>query len=141
MSMRDYGVDDYGMVLNTNHLQLLASKVCSDYSEKEWSKDASTRCYFVEEVAEKLGLEYIGEFDGEATLIDENGDSNWRDSLVFSGDTVYYIPLSRYPNLFHSSYCGIEDVVSEIKGKVGKYLPENFDYCNHIRHIVGTYFG
>ena len=53
MSMRDYGVDDYGMVLNTNHLQLLASKVCSDYSEKEWSKDASTRCYFVEEVAEK----------------------------------------------------------------------------------------
>ena len=54
MSMRDYGVDDYGMVLNTNHLQLLASKVCSDYSEKEWSIDA---CYFMEdEEFEERGL-------------------------------------------------------------------------------------
>lgn len=35
MSMRDYAVDDYGLVLNTNHLQCLASRALDDYSEEE----------------------------------------------------------------------------------------------------------
>ena len=35
----------------------------------------------------------------------------------------------------------MEEIVEELKSKVGEYLPEDFDYRKNIRHISGTYFG
>lgn len=141
MSMRDYAVDDYGLVLNTNHLNMLAAKICQDYSEEKWNSSVSNRCDYAEEVVEKLDLEYIGEFDGEATAIRDNGWSNWSDSICYSGDTIYFVPLSYYPNFFEAVYADISDIVNDVKNKIGKYMPDDFDYRANIRHITGTYFG
>ena len=35
----------------------------------------------------------------------------------------------------------MEEIVDEFKSKLGKYLPEDFDYRSRISHICGTYYG
>lgn len=138
MSMRDYAVDDYGLVLNTNHLQCLASRVLDDYSEEEWENG---RLGIVQELVETLDIECISEFRGEAFVITNVGESDWSNTDIYNGDSIYYISISVYPSLFKQAYSDMDELTLEFKKKIGKYLPDNFDYRSNIRHIVGTYFG
>lgn len=138
MSMRDYAVDDYGLILNTNHLQLLASKILNNFSEKEWE---TNRWDMAEELTEKLSIECISEFCGEAFAITNIGESDWSNTDIYNGDSIYYIGVSVYPNLFKQAYSNMDELILEFKKKIGKYFPDNFDYRSNIRHIVGTYFG
>lgn len=39
MSMRDYAVDDYGLILCREDMRLLAAKVCKDYTDDEFDED------------------------------------------------------------------------------------------------------
>lgn len=138
MSMRDYAVDDYGLVLNTNHLQCLASRALDDYSEEEWENG---RLDIVQELVETLNIECISEFRGEAFVITNVGESDWSNTDIYNGDSIYYIGISVYPSLFKQAYSDMDELILEFKKKIGKYLPDNFDYRSNIRHIVGTYFG
>ena len=138
MSMREYGVDDYGLILNINDLQAFASRVLEDYSDEEWEAD---NWGVIDAFADKFGIEYIGDFSGEAFAITKFGTDEWMNSDTYSGDFIYFIPVLKYPNLFKQAYNNMEELVFEFKKKIGNYLPEDFDYRNNIRHIVGTYFG
>lgn len=139
--MRDWGIDDYGLVLNTNHLQMLASQVYSNYSEEEWNSSSSNRYEYIEQIAETIGIDYISEFSGEATPIYEDGTRDWTRSEIYNDDTIYYVSLCCYPNLFHASYKDMDEIVTELKSRVGKYFPKDFNYREYVCHIVGTYFG
>lgn len=138
MSMRDYAVDDYGLVLNTNHLHILSAKLLEDFSEPEWEVD---KYGFIEAVVDKLGIESISEFSGEAFTINDNGESDWSNTDVYSGDAIYYVGTSAHPNLFKQAYQNIDELIDEFKKKIGEHLPKDFDYRGSVRHIVGTYFG
>lgn len=131
-------VDDYGLVLNTNHLHLLSAKLLDNFTEKEWEND---KYGCVEEVVDKLGIKSIGDFSGEAFAINDNGESDWSNTDIYSGDSIYYVGISVYPSLFRCAYRDIDELITEFKGKIGEYLPDNFDYRSSVRHIVGTYFG
>lgn len=137
MSMRDYAVDDYGLVFNDEHLKILASKLCDDYTDEDFAED---ECGFCEEVADKLALEYIGDFTGEAMNIKDDGSCGW-DGDTYNSDLIYYLRLSEYPTLFKAAYNSVDDAINELKERVGEYLPEDFPYREYLRHIVGTYFG
>lgn len=141
MSMREYAFEDCGMVLNTNHLQMLAKRICADYSDKEWEKSPDSRYEFLDKVSEKLDMQYISGFDGEAIFITDDGHNDCDDSLQYDNDVLYYIPLSNYPTMFKPAYNSIDEIVDELREKLGQFLPQNFDYRNNIRHIVGTYYG
>lgn len=138
MSMRDYAVDDYGLVLNGNHLQVLAARLCDGYTEKDYDENMYDYC---EELIDKLGLQYISDFTGEAMILNDDGSSEYSGSFTYFDDTVFYLALSEYPSLFHAAYSNIDEVVAEVKSSIGKYLPNNFQYRDNIRHIVGTYYG
>ena len=141
MSMREYGVNDYGLLLTDDTMKLLASKICEDFSEAEYAED---KYGFNEVVEEKIGSEYISEFSGDAVQIRDDGTDDWfspGNYEAFSGDTIYYIPFNRYPNLFGAAYENMSEIVDEMKRKVGEYLPLDFAYRDAIRHIVGTYYG
>lgn len=125
MSMRDYAVDDYGLVFNGNHLQLLASQVCDDYTEKDYDKN---RYDYYEAVVDKFALECIGEFTGEAIYVDDEGSSRFDIVDIYNADSIYYLSLSEHATLFKSAYNSIDDIINEFKTKVGKYLPDNFQY-------------
>ena len=134
MSMRDYAVDDYGLVLDKETVKIIASQVFDDYTEDEYDLEF--------ELYDKGICEYVSEFTGEAQELGEDGVYTWFGNYkTYNCDMIVYIPLKNYPTLFKQAYNNMEEIVEELRAKVGEYLPEDFDYRNRICHISGTYFG
>ena len=133
MSMRDYAVSDYGLLLDEETIKIVASKVLEDYTDED---DMAYGLY-------NEGIcEYISEFTGESIPIREDGCVSWGDDGEnYRCETIAYVPTSNFPTLFKKAYENIDEIIDEFKGKVGEYLPDGFDYRGKIRHISGTYFG
>lgn len=135
MSMRDYAVDDYGLLLTEETMKIIAAIVCDDFDDMEEDEYGDTLYY-------KGICEYIGDFTGEAVLINDDGMNDWiKTGEMYDGDRIYYINTSSYPTLFKVAYENMEVLIEEFKSKVGEYLPDGFDYRANIRHIIGTYYG
>ena len=136
MSMRDYSVTDYGLVLDDDTIKVIASKVFDDFNDNESVYDLAYDLY-------NQGIcELVSEFTDEAQELTDDGVIEWGcDYKEYNGNYIVYIPLSRYPTLFKNPYNNMDEIVDEMKSKVGKYLPDDFDYRNNIRHICGTYVG
>lgn len=137
MSMRDYAVDDYGLVLDEETIKVIAFKVFDDFTEEEDASD----CWGYE-LYDKGICEYISEFTGETQELTDDGVYTWCGECEdYRADSIVYVPTSKYPTLFKSAYNNMSEIVEEFKSKLGEYLPEDFDYRSRIRHISGTYFG
>lgn len=135
MSMRDYPVDDYGLLLTKDMMRSIVSKVIDDFEEID--EDEYGYALYEEGICE-----YIGDFTGEAGILFDDGTNDWiKTGEVYDGDIIYYIPISSYPTLFKAAYNNMDDLIEEFKSKVGDYLPKDFNYREQIRHIVGAYFG
>ena len=138
MSMRDYAVNDYGLVMTRDMLKTICSKYYREYTEERCGKDEYS---FNDALYEEGVVEYISEFTGEAMTIDENGNDDYNSSEVYNDDMIYYVPTKNYVTLFKAAYANMEELESEFRNKFNKYFPNDFDYRKHICHIVGTYFG
>lgn len=137
MSMREYAVNDYGLIMDGYALKMIASKVCKDYTDEEYKEDEDLFNY---DLYEKGIVEYISDFTGEAFTIGVNGeDVNFGQS--YDNDLIYYVPASKISTLFKAAYKNIDEMVDEFKEKVSQYLPDDFNYHMRICHIVGTYWG
>lgn len=135
MSMRDYAVDDYGLLLTEETMKIIASKVCDDFEDMDEYE-------YGDALYEEGICEYIGDFTGEAGILLDDGLNDWiRNGEMYDGDCIYYIQVSSYPTIFKAAYENMDALIAEFKEKVGEYLPEDFNYRANIRHIVGTYFG
>lgn len=135
MSMRDYAVDDYGLLLTKETMKIIASIVCDDFDNME--EDEYGDALYDEGICE-----YIGDFSGEAIRITDDGYHEYgNNGESYSGDQIYYVPICSYSTLFKPAYDNIDELIAEFKSKLSEYLPEDFDYRANIRHIVGTYFG
>ena len=137
MSMREYAVNDYGLVLDGETMKLIASKMFDDFADYDEEYDGD----WGYELYDKGICEYIVDFTGEAQEVDSNGHYWGENSIYYEGDAICYISVSNYPTLFRKAYNNINELVEEFKEKVGKYLPEDFDYRSRICHICGTYYG
>ena len=73
--------------------------------------------------------------------VEDNSNDDWNNTIIYSGDTLCYVPLGRYPSLFEAQYESIQEIVDIFKSKVGEYMPKGYDYRANIRHIIGTTFG
>lgn len=133
MSMRDYACEDYGLVLDQSAMRYICKTMFVDDPVEEGDEG----CALYE--AEVCNL--FGQFTGEAFGIQENGNDTWDNSTSYSCDEVYYVPLKKCPSLFDTAYKDINEIIEELKEKIGEYLPEDYDYRSNIRHIVGTTFG
>lgn len=135
MSMRDYAVDDYGLLLTEETMKIIASKACDDFDDMEEDE-------YGDALYEKGICEYIGDFTGEACILLDDGLNDWmRSGEAYDGDRIYYVQVSSYPTIFKAAYENMDALIEEFKEKVGEYLPEDFNYRANIRHIVGTYYG
>jgi hypothetical protein len=133
--MREWAVDDYGLLLTKEMIKAIASKVLDDLEERDEDE-------YGDALYEDGICEYIGEFTGEAIYIEDDGTEDWRRSgESYNGDRIYYVNVSKYPSLFKAAYENMDELITEFKSKVGDYLPEDFKYRANIRHIVGTYWG
>lgn len=138
MSMRDYAVDDYGLVIDEQTMRILAEKVCKDFDEQAWNND---KYELIDEIMGELGIECAGDFTGEAMKIDDDGSNDYSCSFDYRGEPIYYIPVMKYPTMFSAAYRNMNQLVDEFRDKLWKFLQIDFDYRNYIRHIVGTYYG
>ena len=135
MSMRDYAIYDYGMILDEETTKLIVSKAFDNITYDDI-------CDLGYELYEKGICEYISEFTGEAQEVDDNGAGTWcGDTKEYDSDILFYVPLSNYPTLFKKAYSNMDEIISELKDKLGEYLPDDFDYRSRIRYICGTYYG
>ena len=133
MSMRDYGVDDYGLVIDEKTGMYMATKAIKDYDKNvdEWEY-----CLYEEGICE-----YISDFTGETNVLLDDGNPNWSESKYYNTDVICYVSVERIPTLFKKAYNNIDDIIEEMKRKIGEYLPEDYDYRNNICKITGTYYG
>lgn len=138
MSMRDYAVNDYGLLMTSEMLKMVAAKVCEDYTDEDYADDEFG---FNEQLYDEGIIEYIGSFTGESIEINDKGEDNWGVGEHYDDDMIYFVPTSKISTLFRAAYRDMDDMIEEFKNKVGEYLPEDFDYRKYIRHISGTYFG
>jgi hypothetical protein len=136
--MRDYAVNDYGLLLTRDTLKFIASKVCKDYTSEDYDNDESA---FNDELYDKGIAERISDFTGEAFAVDNVGQSVWYNSIYFDFETIWYAPAKRISMLFKAAYSDANELIEEFKKNIGSYLPDDFDYRNNIRHISGTYYG
>lgn len=133
MSMREWACADYGLILDDKAMKCLCEKIFIDDPVEEGDEG----CALYE--AEICNL--FGQFTGEAFGIQDNGSDTWDNSTSYSCDEVYYVPLEKYPSLFGTAYKDINEIIEELKAKIGEHLPDGYDYRANIRHIIGTTFG
>lgn len=138
MSMRDYAINDYGLVMTREMLKTICSKYYREYTEEKYNDDEYS---FNDALYEEGIVEYISGFTGEAMVIDDNGSDDYNSSEAYNDDTIYYVPNQNYGTLFKAAYANMEELEIEFRNKFNKYFPDDFDYRKHICHIVGTYFG
>ena len=111
MSMRDYAVNEYGLLLDEETIKLIASKVFDDFvdNDEEYG-DWSYELY-------DMGIcEHISEFSGEAQAVNNDGYVDWGGEYEsFSGDSIAYVSLLKYPTLFRKAYDNMEEIVESFK--------------------------
>ena len=138
MSMHDYALNDYGLLLDRDALKYIATRdrfgfTEEDYENDEWECNDSIRNTNI--------IDWTSEFTGEAIQIYDDGRNAWGLSTSYYCDDIFYVPVEHMSTLFKAAYTDIDEVIAEFKSGIGKYLPEDFDYRNNIRHICGTYYG
>ena len=138
MSMRDYAVNDYGLLMTEETVKMIATKVCDGYTEEEYNEDPFGFAY---ELYEKGVVEYIGSFTGESIAINDNGENVWGVSEYYNDDVIYYAPTSYISTLFKTAYKDMDEMIEDFRNRLGEYLPADFDYRKYIRNISGTYYG
>lgn len=138
MSMRNYAVDEYGLLMTKEMMKAIASKYCNDYTEQKYENDEYG---FNNDLYEVGIVDYISEFTGESFEVDDSGRTTMSKSETYDNDIIYYIPARNYSTLFKPAYENMDELVSEFRWNLCGYLPDDFDYRKHIRHIVGTYYG
>ena len=138
MSMRDYAVNDYGLLMTIEMLEMIASKVCDGYTEAAYTNDPWS---FNEEIYDKGIVEYIGSFTGESIVINDKGENIWSVSEYYDDDVIWYAPTKNISTLFKAAYRDIDEMIEEFRERLGAYLPSDFDYRKYIRNISGTYYG
>ena len=141
MSMREYAVYDYGLLLTDKTMKALVKKHCEDFTEEDFEDD---KFAFYEAVEDTFDghIEYVSEFTGEAKYIEDDGSCSWGcDSVHYNDDYIYYVPINRKLTLFKAAYENMDNMIADFKERIGEYMPENFDYRANMRYIIGTYWG
>lgn len=138
MSMQDYAVHEYGLLLTTEDMKEISKRLFEDFTKKDWEED---EWGFIEAATSKLGIVYISDFTGEAVPISENGFTEWVGETSFDSDWVFYLAARKLPTLFRAAYKDMDELVEEFRSTLQNYLPRDFDYRSKVRELIGTYFG
>lgn len=86
-----------------------------------------------------LELSFYENFDGSAktnSAICDSENSGIDES--FSEDNIVYLPLEKKSSLLQAAYTSIDEIIDEIKEKIGAYFPADFDFASRICDIDGA---
>lgn len=138
MGMRETEISLYVLYLPGETMRHLAQKLCPEFSDTDYDVDTAS---FHEEIMKSLNgtVESVSRFSGYAYRHpSDGGECVLRQS--FEDEPVYYIPLDKGPTLFRPAYETLDEVISEIVGKIEDVLPLDFDYALNVCSLEGTNF-
>ena len=107
MSMKDYAIEDYGLVLDEHAINDIASQIFEDYTE-------NTDIYWGYELYEQGICEYIGEFTGSTQTLKDDGTDDWnRDIKDYNADGISSVEviqrLSTYSSVVNCVAIAFQD--------------------------------
>lgn len=132
MSMRTYAFEDYGLVLTDEIMKTICEKAFEEPVEDENYGMA----LYDEDICA-----CAGNFTGEIFSVLDTGSDDVYGYDDIEDDSVYYVAARKYSTLFNAAYKDMDEMVTEFKEALGKYLPADFDYRSNIKHIIGTTWG
>ena len=131
MKFDSTAVSVYGLVITSETLELLVSKLSPEYDPEDY---ADAPYYFSEPIIDRLGISHIPGFTGEALPVVPDA----REDMVYDWEEILFIPVQREVSPFRAAYKSFEEMSAEVSEGVSGLLPPDFDYVENIRHIVGT---
>ena len=124
MSMREYGVVDFGMIIEAE----LGKSICKKFEvEALYELEDENICS-------------LSDFCGCIRKINENG-SLFGEGESLTDESLYYFSTSLAPNFIKGAYSSVEEIAEEIALKAKDYLPEGYPIKDHLCFIYGTIFG
>lgn len=83
-----------------------------------------------------LGAVFIDESFEDITIESAINDSTF-DNEDKPLEDVCILPLGNWPTLLTQAYKSEDEIISELKEKYGKFLPQDYDYRNNV--VCATY--
>lgn len=133
MSMNYYAVDDYGIVIKMEEQNFIRDILAKEKKDiDDWGNY---------EIADAAGCEYISNFTGEIFKISHDGSVDYTDSSSYDFDIIFYFSIPKWSTLFKPAYENMEELIESMKELYSEWLPNDYDYANHIYKIAGVYNG
>ena len=102
-----------------------------------------TDIYVVQEMmaAEGMELRYITSFVGSCETIEEMKPLMTTAAVQrnFNDADVLFLPLDNESSLFEAAYDSPRELLEEVRRKLQKYLPDDFDFAAYLCRAKGTY--
>ena len=117
MAIESRGIYQYGLFIDNSTLDSIISKL----------KDKTDVQSFKNNIGLITYTDFIGEF------VSLNG------KMLDTELTFHFMPLYRQPTLYKTTYKNNDQVIEEIKTRLGFYLHPSFDYCTYIGELKGSY--
>ena len=132
MATDTYLGNDTGLVITGEVLTLLAAELnCEDVDENDVMSALRDR---------HIDVVLFPNFSGEAATLEIPGEDTEEQHFDFDDDVCVYIPVSRTPNLFCTSYPDPDELIEEVTKDIKQFLPDDFDLLPYICEIRGTYW-
>lgn len=116
MSMREYAVRDYGVLIYEEDLL------------EEYLEEYENNGYI--DV-----LENYSDFEGEMMFLDPS-----RPHTYSPGEYFFFGQSERFPSMFSRAYNNYEELKTELKDNYSKFVKEDFPWDDRIVELNGTIF-
>lgn len=143
MGMLDfYPIHDYGVVFTEADIHNIASRNYGSrfygslaiFNETDWELN---KYRYMKAVAKDLGLSTLYGFTGQCYKVSDDGLKG-RLCGLYTGETLRYAGILKYPALFKAAYGSIDDVITEFRKRYRNVLPADFNYRDRLCFIEGV---
>ncbi len=121
-------ISEYGLILKPDIIESVVKNAVSD----NYSRSLFPGC------GNNL-ITLLSSCTGETYPINHIGYDDWNNVTAYEEDQLCYHCLVLEPCFFETTCKDLESLVAMVKNEFDTaYLPEDFDFRNNIRHVVGV---
>lgn len=138
MSMRNYGVENYGLVFNFSELLDFIKKYYKGEDEEVFDY---LECEDTTELADMFGFDYYGEFEGSFRPLKDLSEF----SKYFENDDMfimYFEKQNSHTSILYDCYKNQDEIIDEIDNKLKEkdIIVDRQFIIDNIGFVSGSYF-
>lgn len=142
MSMDISVFHSYGLLISENSISKILSYLLPIWKTKE--PDLYNRFSGADpfpDFGDYLNTHYDVNLYGNTDALRYYRICNQEASEQEIGDYFYFLDLNRSPSLFHTAYADFEEIIQEVKSRIGDILPPDFPFEEYLLEILGETWG